>query len=299
MRVLLTGASGGLGAYVLESLIARSAEVIGWSGRVKEKRAGMPLNPIDLTDEATLRKRLDEANADVILHLAAISSAEEVRQDQTRAFRINVEATETIAQWCLSHDRRLIFASTDMVFDGTRSWNKEDDLAAPISAYGRMKLEAEECVRKCPRGLSARTALLYGEAKSGRSTFFDQAVKDLKLGKPRAFFDDEYRTPLTLRDAADIFARLTELEIRGTLHIAGSERVSRYELLRRASIALGLDAELVQPNRRNQIPSIEPRPADLSLDTTKLAALLPNLRRRSIEESFLEGPFALGKEGIQ
>ena len=187
MRILLTGASGGLGAYVLEKLIARGFEVVAWSGRSATMRAGVQLRTIDLEDKNALISRLDEANAEAILHLAAIASAKEVRRNQSRARRVNVDATETIAQWCSHHNRKLIFTSTDMVFDGSRAWNKEDDRAEPILEYGRTKREAEDHVRKCPRGLVARVALLFGFSKCDRSTFFDRAIDDLKLGKERVF----------------------------------------------------------------------------------------------------------------
>ena len=299
MRVLLTGASGGLGAFVLETLLARGVEVVGWSGRKAETRFGVSLSPIDLGDQAALIERLDAANADAVLHLAAIASAEEARRNPTRARRINIHATEKIAQWCSRHDRKLIFTSTDMVFDGARAWNAEEDLAAPILEYARTKLKAEEHVRKCSRGLVARVALLYGFTKSGRPTFFDRAFNDLKQGKPRAFFEDEFRTPLSFEAAAGILADLIEIDASGTLHVGGRERLSRFDLMRRAAGALGLDAGLVQANRRDEVGSIEPRPADLSLDTTKLAKLLPEAPRRNIEESLSAGSFSRAEGSLQ
>jgi dTDP-4-dehydrorhamnose reductase len=299
MRVLVTGASGGLGADVLIALMARGVDVVAWSGRRLENRGRLRLTPVDFTDPMILNQKLDEANPEAVVHLAAISSAAEARNDPDLTRRVNVEATETIARWCASHERRLIFTSTDMVFDGGGSWFREQDEPRPISTYGRSKLEAENYVRKDPRGLVARVALLYGFSKSGRPAFFDRAIEDLRSGKPRAFFEDEFRTPLSLEDAATILARLTEIEISGTLHVAGRERVSRFELMRRASIALGFDASLVRANRREEVVTAEPRAADLSLDTTKLAAVWPDCPRRSIENVLSDRSFAPIIDSIQ
>jgi dTDP-4-dehydrorhamnose reductase len=69
--------------------------------------------------------------------------------------------------------------------------------------------------------------------------------------------------------------------------VAGTERVSRYALIRRAAAALGLDPSLVRANRQADVPLDEPRPADVSLDTSRLAALWPGLRRPTIEEALL------------
>lgn len=299
MRVLTTGASGTLGAFVLDALRAREIETIAWSGRSAERRSGLSLEPIDLSDAPTLRTALDAADPDAVLHLAAVASADEANRDRDRAVRVNVLATETIADWCVRRDRRLVFASTDMVFDGSSPWRKEEDEPAPLSFYGETKRRAEARVALVPRGLVARLALLYGSSKSGRSTFFDQAIGDLRRGEARAFFADEYRTPLPLADAAEILTTLLERDRSGVLHVAGKERLSRFDLFRRAAKALGLNADLVRANRRADAPTAEPRPEDLSLDTTRLANLLPEARRRSIEDYLKEESFPSSRGSLQ
>ena len=77
--------------------------------------------------------------------------------------------------------------------------------------------------------------------------------------------------------------RLAENQVGGMVHVAGRERVSRYELMQRAARALGLDPDLVRANRRQDTRLAEPRPADVSLETSRLASLLPDLDRPSIE----------------
>lgn len=101
----------------------------------------------------------------------------------------------------------------------------------------------------------------------------------------RFFSEDEFRTPLDYATAARILVRLVEIPAAGVLHIAGRERVSRYELMQRAARVLGLDANLVRANRRQDANLAEPRPADVSLDTSRLASLCPDLERPSIEEA--------------
>jgi dTDP-4-dehydrorhamnose reductase len=79
--------------------------------------------------------------------------------------------------------------------------------------------------------------------------------------------------------------RLAATEARGVVHVAGPERVSRFALMRRVAAALGLDPALVLANRQSDAPALEPRPADVSLDSERLIALLPGLERPSIEEA--------------
>lgn len=285
MRVVLTGSSGQLGAYVMERLVAEGHDVSAWSGGERGDRSGCELHPVDLTDSAATEQALSRDDPEVIIHLAALSSIEEVRLDPARARAINIGATERLARWCESRDLRLLYTSTDLVFDGTRAWNREEDPAEPTVAYGRTKLEAEAEVRTVPRGLVARLSLLYGLSRSGRASYFDQMAAALRRGEPQTFFEDECRTPLHLATAAEALIRLAESDMAGRVHVGGRERLSRFELARRAAIALGFDPALVRANRLRDVNFAEPRPADVSLDTSRLAAILPNLVRPSVEES--------------
>ncbi|HWE37044.1 MAG TPA: sugar nucleotide-binding protein [Isosphaeraceae bacterium] len=285
MRIVLTGASGNLGAYLIDRLLNLGHDVRAWSGTAAGTRSGIPLQPIDLTDPVATSSALAGDDPEAILHAAAISAAEAVRRDPDRAFAVNVEATGRLAGWCARRDRRFLYTSTDMVFDGALGWYAEEDPARPISAYGRTKLAAEPDVLAVPRGVVARLSLLYGLSRCGRPAFFDRIVAGLRDGKSQAFFEDEYRTPLDYHTAANILIQLLENTFNGLVHVGGPERLSRFELFRRAAGPLGIDPGLVRANRRADVESIEPRPADLSLDTTLLAALLPGLCRPAIEEA--------------
>ncbi len=289
MRILVTGASGQLGSYVVHELRRSGrSDVILWSRSTTGSRSGLPVQPVDLSDEVALTGALEEANPDVVIHAAALSAAEQVRTDRQLAWAVNVEGTRQIAAWCGDRGRRLIFTSTDLVFDGERGWYKEDDPTGPVLAYGQSKAEAESPVLQVPGGVVARLSLLYGPTCAGRGSFFDRAVAGLIIREPQAFFEDEFRTPLDYRTAARILIRLAENQYAGVLHVAGRERVSRYEMIQRAARAMGLDPDLVRANRRQDAKLTEPRPADVSLDTSRLAALLPDLERPSIEMALQE-----------
>ena len=285
MRVVVTGASGQVGAYLLDPLRKSSWTIVPWSGTSRGLWGDSPLVPVDLTDERAIKSELANANPDVVLHLAAVSSAERVRRDPDRAKLVNVVATRHIAQWCAERGRRLVFASTDMVFDGERAWRAEDDEPRPILAYGETKRAAELEALAAPNTVVARVCLLYGPTRCGRATFFDRSIADLRAGKPQTFFDDEHRTPLDFQTVANVLVALVRSDTRGILHVGGRERLSRFELMSRTARTLGLDAALVQANSRADTVFDEPRPADLSLDTRRLAGLLPEIERPTVEEA--------------
>jgi dTDP-4-dehydrorhamnose reductase len=285
MRIVVTGASGQLGSYLIDRLIERAHELVAWSGRATEARGGIALRPVDLTDTGAVSRALADANPDVVIHAAAVSSAEGARRDPMKSHAVNVAATQHLAQWARAHDRRLVYTSTDLVFDGSKSWYREDDQAHTMLVYGQTKLAAERFVLDVPRGLVARLSLLYGPSRSKREGFFDRTVAALRAGIPQAFFTDEHRTPLDYLSASRILVRLAESKTAGTIHVGGSERLSRFELMGKAAAALGIDLSLLRPNRRADVPSAEPRPADVSLDCSRLHQLFGDMGCPKVEEA--------------
>ncbi|HEU5117820.1 MAG TPA: sugar nucleotide-binding protein, partial [Isosphaeraceae bacterium] len=209
--------------------------------------------------------------------------AEAARRAPAIAHAVNVEGTGRLTDWCRHLGRRIVYTSTDLVFDGSAPWRKETDPAQPILEYGRSKRAAEPAVLDVPRGLVARLSLLFGPSRNGRASYFDRTLKSWKKGEPQTFFEDEFRTPLDLDSAALILVNLLESEVTGVVHVGGPERLSRFDLMRRVAEAMGLDPALVRSNRQQDADLPEPRPADVSLDTARLLDLMPDLSRPSIE----------------
>jgi dTDP-4-dehydrorhamnose reductase len=285
MRVVVTGASGQLGSYLIAALAGAGHVACAWSGNQAGQRGGVALEPVDLADPAATQRALERADPEVVVHAAAVSTVEAVWRDPAHAWRVNVDATCALAQWCRRRGCRLILTSTDLVFDGLRGWYREDDPAEPLLAYGRSKREAERAVLEIPGGVVARLSLLYGPSRCGKPTYFDRMLQAMREGQPQPFFSDEFRTPIHLATAARALERLACMAWSGLLHVAGRQRLSRHELMQRAAQALGIDPALAVPNRRADVPLPEPRPADVSLDTSRLAALLPDLPRPDVEEA--------------
>jgi dTDP-4-dehydrorhamnose reductase len=285
MRVVLTGASGQLGPYVLERLIAAGYDVDAWSGTDPGERSGVRLRPVDLTDRGATLTALTSADPAVVIHAAAVSTIDEVRRHPEQAVAVNVKATGHLADWCARLGRRLLHTSTDLVFDGTRGMYREGDPAEPLVLYGRTKLRGEAEALKAPGAAVARLSLMYGPARGGRPSYFDRTLAALRRGESQTFFEDEFRTPLDYPTAAEALVRLTESDFQGLIHVGGPERLSRYDLARRTAEALGFDAALIRANRQRDATFPDPRPADVSLDSTRLVTLFTDLRRPPVEEA--------------
>lgn len=281
-RILATGASGRLGAALLDRLAMTSHQVACWSGPITRDPA---MRPVELADAGAVEAALEADDPAVVIHAAAVSTAGEAYRDPRRARAVNVEATGCIADWCERRGRRMVLVSTDLVFDGEAPWRREQDPARPILEYGRTKRAAEQLLEGRPGCLSARLSLLYGPTPCARPSFFDQAIAKLRAGIPQSFFTDEFRTPLDYASAARALLALALSDLVGIIHVGGTDRMSRFDLMRRAAKALGIDPRLVLPNQRRDVDFPEPRPADVSLAWSRFIDHFPDLPRPTVQEA--------------
>jgi dTDP-4-dehydrorhamnose reductase len=226
MRLLITGASGQLGGYLLRAARARGIEIIAWSGSRTGTLEGVPLRPVELADGDTIASAFVEARPTAVIHAAALASVVECHRDPERAEQVNVRASGVLAELAGRAGARLVFTSTDLVFDGARGGYREEDAAAPLSIYGRSKRAAEQVVQSMPGTAVARLSLLYGPTVVGRPSFFDEQLLALRQRRPVRLFADEWRTPLTCAAAASALLRLVESDFGGLVHIGGPVRVS-------------------------------------------------------------------------
>lgn len=283
MRVLVTGASGLLGRYLLAEP-PDDVTILGWSGRPSNSVGGLPLMAVDLTRPRILEGAYRMLRPAVVLHLAACANLADCVRDPALAHAVNTRAAEILARLVKADGGRIIYTSTDLVFDGTAPPYREDDVATPLSIYGRSKLAGEAAVLAAG-GTVVRLALLYGPGREGRVSFFDTMQANLIAGEPVRLFRDEFRTPLDLRTAAAILWRFARMPGQGLVHAGGAERMSRLEMGQRLARFLGIASPNLLSVERASVPSTPPRAADTSLDSSRLAALLPELVRPTYERA--------------
>ena len=275
MRILLTGASGQLGGYLLREIAKDGAPVVAWSRSRSGPLFGVELQPVDLTATDKVAEAFRRAAPTTVIHAGAMTGVGECRRDPERAHRVNTHGTAFLADLAEQAGARFLFVSTDLVFDGEKGCYREEDKPAPLSIYGRTKLAAEAAVLAVPRGIVLRVSLLFGPSIVGRSYFFDEQVAALRLGRPLNLFRDEWRTPLSLATAARAVLATVRSDIVGLLHLGGPERISRLEMGRRLATYLGVDPSVIAAVPRSSAPATEPRPRDTSLDSSRWRELFP------------------------
>jgi dTDP-4-dehydrorhamnose reductase len=285
MRILVTGANGQLGAYLLRELLRHDHDIVAWSGSGDGGLFGVNLQAVDLAERDAVVAAFRGARPTHVIHAAARSTVVDCYTQPRRAEQVNVEGSRLLAELAAESGARLVFVSTDMVFDGARGNYHESDPVAPLSVYGRSKVRAEEAVSAYPRTAIARVALLFGPSLVGRTTFFTDMVHSLRGGRVCRLFADEWRTPLNLATAAQGLVALAGAEFVGTVHLGGRERMSRLEMGQRLAACLGADRTLIVPAQRADAALLEPRPRDTSLDSSLWRRLFPDLPWPMFEEA--------------
>jgi dTDP-4-dehydrorhamnose reductase len=250
-RLLVTGGSGDLGSVLSERAVAAGWSVTATYLAHPEKiRAGHALY-CNLTEPESVRRVIDEAQPDAIIHTAITET--------TPNYETAIGIAADLLWRHAPSTARLILLSSDMVFDGSAAPYAEDAPTNPLSAYGRAKARME---RSAP-GLIVRTSLIYDFDLRNRQV--NWMLSKLRKGERIHLFTDEYRSPIWAVDLADALLTLAEQDVTGILNVAGPSRMSRYDLGHGLLSAFGYDADAyIVPG--SQVGT--GRPADLTLNVT-------------------------------
>lgn len=279
-KLLITGASGFLGGNLAQ--IARTQwETHGFYHQQPIEIASVTLHQVDLTDIDRVTAAIDRIAPDAIIHTAAASNPNFCQQQPEVSHRINVIASQSLAQICAAAKIPLVFTSTDLVFDGTQAPYLETDPVSPINIYGEQKVAAERAIlATCDRAVICRMPLMFGNAPSTAMSFIQPWLKSLSAGQSLQLFIDEFRTPVSATTAAQGLLMALQMSP-GILNLGGCERISRYEFGLLMADVFGFDRSLLSPIYQQDLVMAAPRAADVSLDSTKaieLGYVLPSLR---------------------
>ena len=280
MKVYVTGVCGQLGHDVMNELARRGHEGIGsdlapiYSGAQDGSAVcSMPYEQLDITDAEAVRERLLCARPDAVMHCAAwtaVDAAEEP-ENQAKVHAINASGTRHIAQACRELGCKLMYISTDYVFDGQceSPWQPDCEDYAPLNVYGQTKLEGELAVRELvEKFFIVRIAWVFG--LSGNN--FIKTM--LRLGQTHPTLrvvNDQVGTPTYTLDLARLLVDMIETDKYGTYHATNEGGyISWYDFACEIFRQAGLSVK-VQPVTTSEYGlSKAARPFNSRLDKTKL-----------------------------
>lgn len=253
-RVLVTGAKGQLGVDVVKVLVDSGFDVYGFGHQ-----------ELDITDFGKIQRTFQDLKPEIVVHTAAHTKVDLAESEPDEAFRINAYGTRNIAVASEAVQAKLVYISTDYVFDGTATQPySEFHHTSPLGVYGRSKLVGEQFARDLhSRFFILRTSWVYG-------LYGSNFVKTmLKLASERNELNvvhDQVGSPTNTVDLACFISQVIKTERYGIYHVSNSETCSWFEFAKAIFEEAGLNHIQVNPVTTKEFPRPAPRPAYSVLD---------------------------------
>jgi len=265
-KILITGASGFVGGHLVKQA-QKKYEAHAIYNKNQTQLNNIHAHKFDLCQVSQVDQLLSDIFPDIIIHTAAIANPDRCEADPDSAIMVNIKATEQLATWSQKNGARLIYTSTDMVFDGESGNYKESDPPNPISLYSKTKATAEEFVKANNSNyVIARVALVYGFGITRQASFFEKMVEKLNTGEKITLFYDQYRSPILVDNLAEALLELAENKFVGTIHLGGSERINRWEFGLKTCQILDLPSQNIVKGSMFDFAAAAFRPRDISFD---------------------------------
>jgi dTDP-4-dehydrorhamnose reductase len=281
-RLLVTGGTGFLGGHLLLQSVGE------WDvfATVRSRHPAVPCVKwvrMDLADEKEIAGGFETVRPDAVIHAGAMSNVDLCETERERALAVNAKSSAVLARLCEKIGARMVFVSSDMVFDGGKGNYSETDPVGPVNYYGETKRIAEEWVLYgCTRAVCGRSALIYGTPAIGGTSFSYQMLKRLEAGKEVGLFSDQFRSPISVQSLASALLELASSPFTGIMHLGGTERINRFNFGLLMAEINGYPGSLIKPIRMDDNPSVAARPRDASLNVSaavkSLKTKLPDCR---------------------
>ena len=284
MKVFVTGVGGQLGHDCVNELVARGHEAVG--SDIQQSYSGVndgtavvtvPYVQLDITNQSAVKKTIEGLRPDVIIHCAAWTAVDAAEDEENRAKvdAINHLGTQYIAEAAKAADAKMVYISTDYVFDGQgeRPWQPDDKNYAPLNVYGNSKLAGELAVSSTlDKYFIVRIAWVFG--LNGKN-FIKTMINVGKTHDTVRVVKDQIGTPTYTYDLARLLVDMIETDKYGYYHATNSESepgefISWADLAEEAYRAAGMDVKVVRVTTAEYGLSKAARPFNSRLDKSKL-----------------------------
>ncbi len=268
-RILVVGGTGLVGNALVRGWTRRGKTVTAATYHCRQTAA---FRQLDMQDADAVKKLIGEVAPTLVALPAANPFVDycELHPEETR--KVNVDGSINVIKAASARGARVIFFSSDYVFDGGKGDYHEDDRVNPLNEYGRQKAEVEAAIAKAgPRHLVIRTSGAYGWQWEPKN-FVLQIRSKLSKGEAMTIAEGIRYNPTYTENLADIVCALADSGQGGIFHVVGGERIARIEFARAAAKAFGLDDRLIKGVPADQFKAPALRPKESSLNTAKIRA---------------------------
>lgn len=273
-KLLVIGGSGLIGSTLLQNC-PQNWDLLATYNKNFQNIPNIKHKKIDLLDDDDhILSLIEKTCPDFVVHTVAYPSVDFCEEEHSLASKLHVEKTEKITKVCKDCNSKLLFLSTDAVFNGklTRKYS-ENDLPDPINYYGLTKLNAEKIVLNTSKNnIVLRTAVVYGNHKKSR--FTNWILDYLQQKRTVDPFVDQYNTPTLVNDLVKSIILIFQKNISGLFHATGPECINRFEFAKKLAEKFGYDISLIKPVTSKEKKQIAPRPVNTCLDSKRLESLI-------------------------
>jgi dTDP-4-dehydrorhamnose reductase len=253
--------------------LRRQTEVIS-TYNVNPPTLGRALH-LNLEQLNEIKPCIVKARPDIVVHTAALTDVDLCEEHPDRAQLVNGLGTGRVAEAAAEIGAYLVYVSTDYVFDGNAGRYREDDSPKPINHYGESKLLGERLVKESSvNHCIARTSVLYGWGRPARLSFATWVLNKLSSNQRVRIVNDQYASPTFNLNLANMILDVCEKQVQGVMHLAGADRVNRYDFALEIVKAYHLDAGLIEEVNSRSIEWQAKRPFDSSLNVEKATTIL-------------------------
>lgn len=257
-RILIFGASGFLGKKCY-NIFRRNHDV----GGTYSTKAIKGMKSLDITSQKAVNSLIERVSPDVVVHSAALVNVDDCENHQELAWDVNVEGTRNITNSCKIFGTKLIFISSDYIFDGTNSPYYEDSSPNPVNYYGITKLEAERIIREELHDYAiVRPTVLTGYNSDDESSFLKTILDKLKKSDTIVLDNDLIKYPVLIDDVAELINSIITNDLKGIFHISGKTPVTRYQWAKTIAKIFKFEAHKIEIGESYQST---PRPENVEL----------------------------------
>ncbi|MDE1844369.1 MAG: dTDP-4-dehydrorhamnose reductase [Thaumarchaeota archaeon] len=272
MKFLVTGSAGLVGSQVVKDLVKSQNQVYSCYHDAKPLD-GIPVK-LDLVNNESMTKVVEEVKPDVMIHLAAMTNVDLCEKEKDLALQINAKATEVLSKQAAKHGSFFLYVSTDYVFDGEKGMKIESDTPNPVDYYGYSKYQGELAVQDMASNWCiARTSTPFG-IHGTKKSFPSFVIENLQSKKEISVVTDQFTSPTFVPNLSQMLIEISTRQILGTIHLAGATRISRYDMAVLVAKKLGLDTSLLKQSSIKDMNWVAKRPRDSSLDVSRATQLL-------------------------
>lgn len=274
MKVLVTGGSGLLGTSLV-STFSHSTDVSITYNSFQISVDNINSYKLNITDKDRVFNLIEKINPDIIIHTAALTNVEFCEKNPEMALNINVNGTKNISDACRKFDSKMIYISTDYVFDGQNGNYSEKDTPNPINYYGKTKLEGEHAVQKLDDNYLILRTSLYGWNIQNKLSFAEWIIDNLHQKKKINALTDQYSSLMFANHFSEVILKMINMDLYGLYNIASSEKNSKFIFARKLAEVFDLDETLIIPISTDElskkIDQKAKRPKDVSLNVSKIS----------------------------